>query len=61
MATTYTIRTIPTTSWDNARLWWAYLVDINWDYILTSNSERIVIIVPWGDLPITDWEIRPII
>lgn len=53
--TNWTWRTPITTTWDKIRLWWAYLQDNNWDYILDSNSERIITIVVWWDLPINTW------
>ena len=48
-------RTKPTSNWTNTRLWWAYLLDNLWNYILTNNNEKIIVIVKWGKLPITNW------
>ena len=58
MATNWTWRTPVNTTYQMLRLWWAYLLDYLWDYILDSNWERIVTIVPWGDLPMNDWGSR---
>lgn len=68
MATTWNTRTVPSTSWSwrtppnttwsNKRLWGAYLVDVNGDYILTMNWERIIILVPWWTLQTTSWNTR---
>lgn len=48
-------------SWWLIRLWWAYLQDYLWNYILTNSGDRVIVIVPWGDLPINTWNqiIRP--
>lgn len=51
----WTWRTPVTTTWDKIRLWWAYLQDYLWNYILTNNGDRIVVIIQWGDLPINTW------
>ena len=54
-------RTKPTSNWTNTRLWWAYLLDSEWDYILTNNNERIIVIVQGWTLNITSWTARPTI
>lgn len=54
MTTTYRTR-------HTNKLWWAYLQDNNWNYILTKSWSRIIVKVIWWDLPITLWTERPTI
>jgi hypothetical protein len=58
MPTTWTQRTKPSSSWSWVRLWGAYLVNTLGEYILTNNSEKIIVIVPWGDLSVSAWTWR---
>ena len=60
MPTILTARTPVTTTYNLTRLWWAYLLDWNWDYILDSEGERIIVIVAGGQLPITIYTARPV-
>ncbi len=60
MPTLHQTRTIPSTSYSITRLWGAYLVNTLWEYILTMAWERIVVIVPWGDLPIISYQTKTI-
>jgi hypothetical protein len=45
----------PTTSWGRVRLWWAYLMNNLWQYILTQDWKRIIVKIPWWDLNLTSW------
>lgn len=58
MPTILTARTPVTTTYNLTRLWWAYLLDWNWDYILDSEGERIIVIVTGGQLPFIDYTAR---
>ena len=58
---TWNLRTSVNSSWTNQRLWWAYLLDNLWNYILTNNSEKIIVLVPGWTLNITSWTARPTI
>jgi len=60
MPTLYQARTPVTTSYTLTRLWWEYLLDWNWDYILDSEGERIIVIVTGGQIPITIYTARPV-
>ena len=60
MPTILTARTPVTTTYNLTRLWWEYLLDWNWDYILDSEGERIIVIVRGWQLTITVMTGRPV-
>lgn len=58
MPTSYSTRTIPTTSYTITRLWGEYLLDWNGDQVLDGDGNPIVVIVLWGHLPLTEYTTR---
>ena len=58
MATSYTTRTIPTTSYNFTRLGGGYLLDWNGDQVLDSDGNPIITIVLWGQIPFTTYSTR---
>ena len=59
MPTPWTPITRPTnTPWTFARLGGAYLTNTLGEFITTMAWEKIIVIVPWGELSITSWNWR---
>lgn len=56
--TNWNWRTTVTTTYQTLRLWWAYLTNSLGEYIVTSLWERIICIIPGGDLPINSFTSR---